>query len=660
MKITQPTPIQFWRSALSISTALPFLSLWQMGALANRMGIDISSRPAWIGLTVSLGVMGIIPLLFLTLTWSRFQEPFLNLIHFPERVKNNLRWLGIPFLVISITGYTLVFMQPFVRDLFGGEGWFRFLVFWLFNLLGIFSLKTIRKNLHWFTTFIIITLCQSIFHLLVANFSSVTDYPFAMGWSETSRYYYPSLFLSEKVYGQPYPFPILHPTLHLLLAPPYLFDVPLWVHRLWQATLRLVFVGAIVPVLLKRLSIEEKNTRWLVALWMLLFLFMGPLYFHLAVPVIIVLIGFSKENDRRTWLAVILASIWCGWSRVNWYPMPGMIAAVLYLLETQVNGSKPWRYLLKPALWFVIGILIAFTAQRTYIAISGVTDSQFFYTSLSSDLLWYRLLPNESYFLGILPGAILASLAVWIVIYLVLRVHKSKIHSLRLFFIFSALTVLFLGGLLVSLKIGGGADLHNMDAYFVLLLIVFASLMFAQYRSENKEEAQPIQLHWSLIALLLIMPVWSQWKAGVGFVNYDADQAQTTEKVLQEYVDKVNEQGGEILFITQRQLISMDMLKHVTLIPEYEREDLMEMAMGDNTHYLRQFRSDMENQRFALIVVDPLNFNIMTSHRSFAEENNVWVRRVMKHILCNYRQEAIFSQDDIALYVPQIGERQCP
>ena len=68
----------------------------------------------------------------------------------------------------------------------------------------------------------------------------------------------------------------------------------------------------------------------------------------------------------------------------------------------------------------------------------------------------------------------------------------------------------------------------------------------------------------------------------------------------------------------------------------------------------------MQNQRFALIVVDPLNFNIMTSRRSFAEENNVWVRRVIKHILCNYRQEAIFPQDDIALYVPQTGERTCP
>jgi hypothetical protein len=58
--------------------------------------------------------------------------------------------------------------------------------------------------------------------------------------------------------------------------------------------------------------------------------------------------------------------------------------------------------------------------------------------------------------------------------------------------------------------------------------------------------------------------------------------------------------------------------------------------------------------------VDPLRFFKMTSRRSFAEENNVWVAGVAKHILCNYRAEVIFPEDDIALYVPQVGERQCP
>jgi hypothetical protein len=86
----------------------------------------------------------------------------------------------------------------------------------------------------------------------------------------------------------------------------------------------------------------------------------------------------------------------------------------------------------------------------------------------------------------------------------------------------------------------------------------------------------------------------------------------------------------------------------------------MEIAMANNSQYLEKFREDMENQRFALIIVDPLNYNILSRRRSFAEENNVWVTRIMKDILCNYREETVFPADEIALYVPQEGERQCP
>jgi hypothetical protein len=125
-------------------------------------------------------------------------------------------------------------------------------------------------------------------------------------------------------------------------------------------------------------------------------------------------------------------------------------------------------------------------------------------------------------------------------------------------------------------------------------------------------------------------------------------------------VDRTNAQDGQILFITQRHLISMHMLEGVTLIPEYEREDLMEIAMANHTQALGRFRQDMEAQRFALIVVDPLNYNIVSRRRGFAEENNVWVTRIMKYILCNYREAAILPADDIAIYVPQEGERQCP
>jgi hypothetical protein len=660
MKLIPPSRLTFWRSGFALTWLLPFLAIYQIVGSVEKLGVDLSVSRPWQGLVAGLALMGLLSLALLALTWSRHRERIHFLAEFPEHTAPGRSWVGIILVAAALAGFSVLFMIPTIQRLLGGFGWMRFLIFWSFSLVGMWGIKFLRRETPWWIALIAIVLCQSTVHLLLVYWPRVTDYPFAMGWSETSRFYFPSLFLSEKIYGREYPWPILHPTLHLLLAPPYLFDAPLWFHRFWQVAIRYLLVGAVVPALIARLSIQGRATRWLVGLWMFLFLFMGPVYFHLAIPVILLLLGFSREDDRRTWIVVVLASIWCGWSRLNWYPMPGMIAAVLYLMEVPYRGKNIWSYLLKPALWFIAGTLIAYLSQQMYIALSGIPDNGIFYTSLTSDLLWYRLWPNASYFLGILPGAVLASLPVWITMYVVIRARKRDWHPLRLVLIFAALLLLFLGGLVVSLKIGGGANLHNMDAYFSLLLIVFAYFVFARYRPETGEVAQPVPLHWLLIVGLIVMPAWSYLQFNIGFRAGDTPRTRDVLTQLQERINMVNTQGGEILFITQRHLISMHMLDNVILIPEYEREDLMEIAMANNVEHIKIFREDMEEQRFALIVVDPLNYNILSRQRSFAEENNVWVTRIMKHILCNYREEVAFPADEIALYVPQEGERQCP
>ena len=180
-----------------------------------------------------------------------------------------------------------------------------------------------------------------------------------------------------------------------------------------------------------------------------------------------------------------MASIWSGLSRINWYPMPGLLASVLFFLEVPYQGKKFWRYLLKPALWMVVGFGVAFASQRAYIALSGISNPEFFYTSLTSNLLWYRLFPNASYSVGVLPAALIASLPMWIASFLTLRQRRTDFHPLRLALIFAALIVLFAGGLVVSMKIGGGVDIHNLDAYLSMLLIVTAYFVFRKYTPET-------------------------------------------------------------------------------------------------------------------------------------------------------------------------------
>lgn len=664
--ITPPSRSIFWRVILIVTAALPLLSIWNLINLAAKLDVNLSTQTSW-----QAGIAGLVALTLLALLglgvslksgdqlWGRVEA--LGFIQ---------KRIGIVIIVVALMGFPLVISNPFFQQILGGEAWVRLLVFWMFALVGMWGVKIFRKEFDWSLALIVFMLCLSVLLLLLANITSVTAYPFSMGWSETSRYYYPSLFLSRNIYGEKFSLPILHPTLHFLLAAPYLFDAPLWAHRFWQMFLRLALAGLIVPALMSRLAIQNRALKIFVGMWMILFLLMGPVYLHLTIPVLILLWMFSPHSSTRAWVAVLLASIWAGTSRVNWYVVPGMIAAVLYLLEVPLarNGrsltsSDRWRvilkYLFKPASWFFVGTLTAFASMQVYIAFSGIPNPEDFFTSLSSPLLWYRLLPNESYAFGILPAALFVSLPMWIVLYAQFRSRRADWHPVRIFFIVAALLALFVGGLIVSLKIGGGADLHNLDAYFTMLLIVFSYLVFASYTPETRT-AEFIPLRWGNVMSIIVIPILFLTQTNIGFKQYDESRTDAVLQNLQEKIDEVNANGGEILFITQRHLISMGMLRNVTLVPEYEREELMEMAMSNNEEFLAHFKQEMESQRFDLIVVDPLTFKLLARRRAFSEENNAWVRGIMRSILCNYRLEESFPEDEIALYVPQEGERVCP
>jgi len=64
---------------------------------------------------------------------------------------------------------------------------------------------------------------------------------------------------------------------------------------------------------------------------------------------------------------------------------------------------------------------------------------------------------------------------------------------------------------------------------------------------------------------------------------------------------------------------------------------LMEMAMANNQAYLQQFYRDLRQHRFALIVNEPLYKTTKGSPVRFGEENDTWVERVSKPLLCYYK-----------------------
>jgi hypothetical protein len=668
--MTQPSRLTFWRLLLGISVPLAGFALWEAFVLAGSLGLAPLASKTWL---LSLGALAGFALLnfsLLALTWTAWREKVLSVLEFADQCRplGLTRFFGLLLLLAALAAYPVIMLHPYYGNLLAKQAFLRLFLFWVLAGLGTQALKLGgRQQITWFNAFLLTLLFQTAVYQVALYLPNISAYPFAMGWSETSRFYYPSLFLSRTIYGQAFPWPILHPSLHLTLTLPYWFDAPLWFHRFWQVFVRFLLVGLSAPALVYRLKIASRPWRWLVGLWVFIYLFTLPLYLHLAVPVFIMLWGFSAHNERRTWVWLIVASIWAGLSRLNWYPMPGLLAAVLYLLETSPKGlgKSLVVYLVKPAQWFIIGTTIAFLTMRGYIALSGIPNAGNFYTSLSSTLLWARLWPNASYALGVLPGIALFSLPMWLAGLQSLRVVPLKSQEalqsrLRLGLILAALAVLFVGGIFVSMKIGGGADLHNMDAYAVLLLIVTAYLVFGRFTPEAGQTPRLRTLPWGWVALLVLVPAWLNLRGTASFWQYAAANSQATLTALQQKVDSVNAQGGQILFITQRHLIAMKMLKNVTLIPEYEREELMEMAMANNDAYLKTFRADLEQHRFAAIVVDPLKFNLVGEEDAMGAENNAWTRAVVKKVLCNYKLDELFAADRIAIYIPQAGPQQCP
>jgi hypothetical protein len=650
---SNPSRLILLRSLLLITAGLSLLAVWDLIDLAHRMGVELSSSINWMVILATLGMLAGLALFGAVVSLSKAGERLWPRFAAGIWSRSTTRWVGIPLFFMALMLYSLVTFSS-IGTLINSAMWARLLVFWFLTLLGAAGLSMWHDRVAFAGGLAVTALLQAIIHRIAMEFPEITNYPFALGWSETTRFYLASLFVSKEVYGQQLALPIINPSLHILLVPPYWFDAPLWFHRFWQIAVRYVLLGLTAWALVKLFPLPKRSDRFVFWLWVYLYLFQGPVYFQLALAALIVLWGYRTRQPLWMWIAILAASAWSGLSRINWFPVPASIAAMLYLLEVPYERGKFWKYVLSPTVWIVAGTATAAVAQRIYILTSGVPDPSTFYTSLVSDFLWYRLLPNETYAYGVLPGILLVSLPLILVILHVLRQRRADS------FIFLGLLAYFIIGLIVSAKIGGGGDLHNMDAYMIMLLIVSSYLFFGIYTPQLKPQAIPVSVPWSVLMLLVAVPVWFSAQISARFKSYDHASAASALQDLQARVNVANEQNRDVLFISQRQMISMHMLEGVNLVPSYEREELMEMAMSDQENYLDTFRADVQNQRFALIVVDPLKFKLLGSNYSMGEENNAWAKRVIKPILCNYEVAVSYPEFQLAFYVPQEGTRQCP
>jgi hypothetical protein len=617
----------------------------------------------------------------------------------------------IVFVFCSLAGPVLIF-GPLAS--LTQEFWARLLLFAGITLAGGLALWVWVPKVEphhsldrWWKCVVVATLLQTCVYVLISQLPEISTYPLTMGWSETSRYYNASLFFSQRIYGISTPPTVLHPSRYLMQAVPFLIpDAPLWLHRAWQVFLWMATPLLTAIILVRRLLPWKRLETWLLIGVSFVYLTIGPVYYHLLVPVMLVLWGFRTGSAQPSagglpgrWrllistLVLLLASAWAGISRLNWFPVPGMLAAAIILLErplslpadrqSETDVHPSWHqvlvYVLRLAGWVLLGTATALAAQALYIYWSGNHASQFT-TSFTSDLLWRRLLPNASYPPGLLLAAFFVTLPVLLVILGKLVDEKSgaafwrRTHWLRWLGLAGELVVLLVGGTIVSVKIGGGSNLHNLDAYLVLLLVIGVYFYLDRVASDFSSVPNVDQPGWmtqkispqtfvnaGAILMVLISAFFTVYARIPPTPLPDRAQVQANLDQVIKLAQKTSQNGGEVLFLTDRHLLTFGMLENVRLIPEYERVFLMEAAMSNAQPYLGQFYRDLENQRYAMIISEPLSTQYKSPLDSFGSENNAWVRRVSQQVLCYYYPLATLRKVQMQILMPRVNIRKsCP
>ncbi len=526
-------------------------------------------------------------------------------------------------------------------------------LFWAAACLGAVFLAAARKNLPALWALTASAVIYGAALKALGYLPDVTSYPFTLEWSEASRFYYASLPYAERLYGMSIPLSPWHPSRYLLLGLPYLIPgTTLFMHRLWQVLLWLALSLGTGLALARRLRLPGGAPTVLGALWAALFLLQGPVYYHLLVCVIPLLLWFDPKRFWRSLGVVVLASLWAGISRVNWFPVPAMLAATLYLLEAPLGPAGGWaRYLLKPAGWGAGGLLAALAAQAAYIPISG-HEASAFGSSFTSDLLWYRLLPSPTYRLGVLPAILLITAPLLAAAGGSLLRAKDRWHALRLLGLGAMALALLAVGAVVSTKIGGGSNIHNLDAFLVLALVL-GSYAWLGRGAPERGARLPAWKPWLLTLLIAAIPVTWNLADLYPFVQRPTAKAFETVRGIQQILDKAAPEG-EVLFITQRQLLTFGEITRVRMVPEYEVLTLSEMAISNNRAYLQRFYQDLRSHRFAVIIASPQNTIIKDpAVAPFSEENNAWVEHISTQILQYYKESLTLDEFGIVIYVPR-------
>lgn len=479
----------------------------------------------------------------------------------------------------------------------------------------------------------------------------VTDYPFKLGWSEGNRLWDYSLYFIPERYSVTgaiaYP-AYLTPGRHGLWGSPFTIPgVSIEVVRLWDAMLWTAPYLLFGMVLFReRLAPFSTAVRWGLVLWAFLFLSQGPIYTPLVLSAILVVWGYDHQRPWRSAVALALACFYAGISRWTWLLAPAIWVVTWSLLDSD-PGQPWWRRLLRPVAFGVVG-LVGAAGSQVFMSWGFPRPDAVQSTALSQPLLWYRLWPSRTNPMGIVSGLIIA------VGPLVALVGWARVRGwiawdrLQWLGLVGASAVFLGAGLVASVKIGGGNNLHNLDMFLVYLVFVagFASAEVARrVRPEFRSLPGGVQI---TLLLGLLVPAWMAVRGGGPLALPPQGAVHTALESIQTAVESASSEG-EVLFMDQRQLLTFGQLEDRQMVIEYELKDLMNHAMGADKAYFEGFYADLSARRFRLILTHPQKVIYQGRAHAFGEENDAWVTYVTIPLLEHYRP--VLELDEVGVWL---------
>lgn len=593
------------------------------------------------------------------------------------------------FLAVGSVLFPIYFFQFTVWGIVFHNLYIRVLIWALTVTLAASFLETQPNRIFSWNTLLIVVFLSSSLYIFAAAFLRVTSYPFSLGWSEGNRMWDYSVLFGRSLYDYPADqkiYALIDIGRQAVGGLPFLFSgVSIDMERFWLA-LTILLPYLLLGFALFRFFYNAPKLWLLGSLWVLLFLKQGPIHPPLILCAALVALVWRSP----LWIGlplIMLTGHLAHISRFTWLFAPGIWIVMLEMADAVLRDGK-----LAPQNWVRAGCLGLAGIFGGYFGVSiaeavigggssapAALDSAISIASNQS-LLWYRLLPNATYSVGVLFGLAIAVLPLLIVlIYLSLTKKWDLNIWQKLALILPSLAFLAVG-LVVSAKIGGGGDLHNLDMF--LIGLVFASAVALKNGGltwlQNIDLA-PFGLKLTLL-LLIILPAL-QSLADIRSYNYAADsawllkltdlerakelemypapaEADAALDIIRAYVTQAQATGGEVLFIDQRQLLTFGYIQ-VKLVPEYEKKLLMEMALNNNAAYFDKFYSDLKAKRFALIVSEPLRTPLQGSSNQFGEENNAWVRWVSFPVLCYYEPVKALEAVNVQLLQPNPAPVAC-